>query len=52
MLKLIVMLGRELDGFSLTGSRGRRASPTSDRQKKVTMTVKAEKVYFLFILFR
>ena len=42
MLKPTLKPGKARDGFSLTGSNGTNASPTSARQIKETMTVKEE----------
>ena len=44
IVKDTVRPGIVLDGDSLTGSRGIRASPTSDRHTKVTMSVNDDHV--------
>ena len=47
MLKRTVKPGNVRDGFSLTGSIGTKAKPTSARQTKVTMRVKGERLFIL-----
>ncbi|EEF91601.1 hypothetical protein HMPREF2531_00753 [Bacteroides intestinalis] len=47
MLKRTVKPGNVRDGFSLTGSIGTKAKPTSARQTKVTMRVKGERRFIV-----